>query len=65
MLGARFATAGAREDDGRVEITVAYDQLDGVRQLLQFSDHIEVLAPAAARSLIHHLATRIAGTHTT
>ncbi|MGC9500079.1 helix-turn-helix transcriptional regulator [Streptomyces sp. WG7] len=64
VLGARLRTAGAQGDDGRVEITVAYDQLDGVRQLLQFSDHIEVVAPAPARELIHRLATRIAHTHT-
>ncbi|GAA4008007.1 WYL domain-containing protein [Streptomyces marokkonensis] len=63
VLGSRFRTASARGDDGRVEITVAYDQLDGVRQLLQFSDHIEVVGPETARRLIHRLATRIAHAH--
>ncbi|AQS69441.1 YafY family protein [Streptomyces pactum] len=64
VLGARFRTASDPGEDGRVEITVAYDQLDGVRQLLQFSDHIEVVAPEPARELVHRLATRIARTHT-
>ncbi|MEU3898043.1 WYL domain-containing protein [Streptomyces sp. NPDC045251] len=64
ILGARLRTVGDRQDDGgRVEITVAYGHLDGVRQLLQFSDHIEVVEPEAARRLVHRLATRIAHTH--
>ncbi|MFE0926622.1 helix-turn-helix transcriptional regulator [Streptomyces mutabilis] len=64
ILGARLRTVGDRPDgDGRVEITVAYGGLDGVRQLLQFSDHIEVVAPEPARRLIHRLAARIVHTH--
>ncbi|MBF8175791.1 WYL domain-containing protein [Streptomyces olivaceus] len=63
ILGARLRTAGGREDDGRVEITVSYGQLDGVRQLLQFGDHIEVVGPQAARRLIGRLAAGIARTH--
>ncbi|MFE9054158.1 helix-turn-helix transcriptional regulator [Streptomyces mutabilis] len=64
ILGARLRTVGDRPDgDGRVEITVAYGALDGARQLLQFSDHIEVVAPEPARRLIHRLAARIAHTH--
>ncbi|OSC72952.1 transcriptional regulator [Streptomyces sp. 4F] len=64
ILGARLRTVGDRPDgDGRVEITVAYGGLDGVRQLLQFSDHVEVVAPEPARRLIHRLAARIAHTH--
>ncbi|MFB7088161.1 helix-turn-helix transcriptional regulator [Streptomyces sp. NPDC056296] len=64
ILGARIRTVSDRQDDdGRVEITVAYGHLDGVRQLLQFSDHIEVVEPEAARRLVHRLATRIAHTH--
>ncbi|MDV6289643.1 WYL domain-containing protein [Streptomyces sp. UP1A-1] len=51
ILGARLRTVGDRQDgDGRVEITVAYGALDGVRQLLQFSDHIEVVAPEPSPS---------------
>ncbi|MFE0860347.1 helix-turn-helix transcriptional regulator [Streptomyces rochei] len=64
ILGARLRTVGDRQDgDGRVEITVAYGALDGVRQLLQFSGHIEVVAPEPARGLIHRLAARTARTH--
>ncbi|PAM99028.1 transcriptional regulator [Streptomyces sp. Alain-F2R5] len=64
ILGARLRTVGDRPDgDGRVEITVAYGALDGARQLLQFSDHVEVVAPEPARRLIHRLAARIAHTH--
>lgn len=67
ILGARLRTAGDRDEpgeDGRVEITVAYDRIDGVRQLLQFGEHVEVLAPEAARRLVERLATHLARTHT-
>ncbi|WND37413.1 WYL domain-containing protein [Streptomyces sp. BB1-1-1] len=64
ILGARLRTVSDRQGgDGRVEITVAYGGLDGVRQLLQFSDHIEVVDPEPARRLIHRLAARTAHTH--
>ncbi|MFI8945093.1 helix-turn-helix transcriptional regulator [Streptomyces sp. NPDC053750] len=64
ILGTRMRTVSdRRDDDGRVEITVAYGHLDGVRQLLQFSDHIEVVDPEPARRLIQRLAARIAHTH--
>jgi predicted DNA-binding transcriptional regulator YafY len=64
ILGARLRAAGDREEDGRVEITVEYDGVDAVRQLLQFGEHIEVVAPAAARRLVQRLAAGIARTHT-
>ena len=67
ILGARLRTAGDPDEpgeDGRVEITVAYDRIDGVRQLLQFGEHVEVLAPEAARRLVERLATHLARTHT-
>ncbi|MFJ8191425.1 helix-turn-helix transcriptional regulator [Streptomyces sp. NPDC096094] len=63
ILGARLRTAGGPGDDGRVEITVAYGHLDGVRQLLQFGEHIEVVAPEAARRLLHRLAVGMAHRH--
>ncbi|MCQ4205126.1 WYL domain-containing protein [Streptomyces coelicoflavus] len=55
--------AGDRGEDGRVEITVAYGHVDGVRQLLQFGEHIEVVAPEAARQLVERLATGMARRH--
>lgn len=63
ILGARLRTAGDPRGDGRVEITVAYGHLDGVRQLLQFGEHIEVVAPEAARRLLHRLAVGMAHRH--
>jgi hypothetical protein len=53
----------ALESRHRVTITVGYDELDGVRQLLQFSSHIEVLHPEAARRLIYELAQQIVPAH--
>ncbi len=49
--------------DARVTITVGYDELAGVRQLLQFGDHIDILSPEAARGLIHDLAAQIVLAH--
>ncbi|MFD5359409.1 helix-turn-helix transcriptional regulator [Streptomyces tendae] len=63
ILGARLRAVGDQGDDGRVEITVAYDQVDGVRQLLQFGEHIEVVAPEAARRLVGRLAATIVRAH--
>jgi predicted DNA-binding transcriptional regulator YafY len=47
----------------RATITVGYDDLDGVRQLLQFSNHIEILGPEEARRLIRDLAEQIVRAH--
>ncbi|MGW5004118.1 helix-turn-helix transcriptional regulator [Streptomyces parvulus] len=63
ILGARLRSAGEPGEDGRVEVTVAYDRVAAVRQLLQFSDHIEVVAPREARELVRRLAAGIARTH--
>ncbi|MGW2175560.1 helix-turn-helix transcriptional regulator [Streptomyces sp. NPDC001705] len=63
ILGARLRTAGEPGADGRVEVTVAYDRIDAVRQLLQFSEHIEVVAPREARELVRRLAAGVARTH--
>jgi predicted DNA-binding transcriptional regulator YafY len=63
ILGARLRAAGEQGEDGRVEITVAYDGVDAVRQLLQFGEHIEVVAPEAARRLVERLTTGMARLH--
>ena len=63
ILGSRLLSVSQADRDARVTITVGYDELDAVRQLLQFSDHIEVLSPLAARRIIHDLATQIALAH--
>ena len=63
ILGSRLLAVSHCERDARVTITVGYDELDAVRQLLQFGDHIEVLRPQAARGIIHDLARQIALTH--
>ncbi len=63
ILGSRLRSVSQADGDARATITVGYDELDAVRQLLQFSDHIEVLRPRAARRLVHDLAGQIARTH--
>jgi predicted DNA-binding transcriptional regulator YafY len=63
ILGSRLMSVEPTHNPDMVRITVAYDQLDAVRQLLQFSDHIEILDPPEARALIANLATRIAARH--
>jgi len=63
VLGSRLRSASVPDGDARVTITVGYQELDGVRQLLQFSDHIEVLRPRAARRLIYDLARKIGDRH--
>jgi len=63
ILGSRLLAVSQVDRDARATITVGYDELDAVRQLLQFSDHIEILRPQAARRIIHDLAGQIARTH--
>ncbi|SFG66011.1 Predicted DNA-binding transcriptional regulator YafY, contains an HTH and WYL domains [Actinopolymorpha cephalotaxi] len=63
ILGSRLRSVEATDDPESVRITVGYDQLDGVRQLLQFSDHIEVVHPPQARRLIANLGEVIARRH--
>ncbi|WP_214106846.1 helix-turn-helix transcriptional regulator [Acrocarpospora catenulata] len=63
ILGSRLRTVDATDDPTRIRLTVGYEQLDGVRQLLQFSDHIEITHPSEARALIATLAGRIAARH--
>lgn len=69
ILGSRLRTvddAGATGDPadaGRVSITVAFRQVAGARQLLQFADHIEIVAPPEARALFRQLAQEVARRH--
>lgn len=64
ILGSRLRSVEPEPaDDSKVRITVAYDQLDGVRQLMQFTDHIEVLGPPPARELVRRLARDMAERH--
>ncbi|MFV5995383.1 helix-turn-helix transcriptional regulator [Streptomyces sp. NPDC056231] len=67
ILGKRLLSRGPADTDadGAVLVRVGYDRLDGVRQLLQFSDHFEVINPPAARELIARLAEAIAHRHRT
>ncbi|WP_306207218.1 helix-turn-helix transcriptional regulator [Actinoplanes sp. RD1] len=62
VLGARLRSAGPATS-GKVTITVAYEQLEGVRQLLQFADHLEVIAPPEARARIRDLARALVRNH--
>lgn len=64
ILGARLrgSSAGPRPDVSR--ITVAYDSIDGVRQLLQFGEHIEIVGPPEARDLVAGLAESLLRRHT-
>lgn len=49
--------------DGWCKIVVRYPDIESVRQLLQFGDHIEVLAPQTARKRIRQLAVHLAEIH--
>lgn len=48
---------------GWCTVVVRCPDVESVRQLLQFGDHIEVLAPQAARARIHQLARDLAERH--
>jgi len=63
ILGARLTDTAPAHDGWRL-MTVSYPDVESVRQLLQFGDHIEVLAPERARQRIGELATDLAGRHT-
>jgi len=63
ILGGRLRSIDRTGDLRRATVTIAYDQIDGVRQLLQFADHLEVVAPAAARELVRRLARDVAAAH--
>jgi predicted DNA-binding transcriptional regulator YafY len=64
ILGSRLRSVEPVDnDDTKVQIIVAFDQLDGVRQLMQFTDHIEVIDPPQARELVKNLARDMAERH--
>ncbi|WOP18247.1 helix-turn-helix transcriptional regulator [Raineyella sp. LH-20] len=48
---------------GWCTVRIGYPEMESVRQLLQFGDHIEVVAPPAARDRVHALATDLAARH--
>jgi predicted DNA-binding transcriptional regulator YafY len=62
ILGRRLREAGSGEG-GWQPFTVSYPDVESVRQLLQFGDHIEVLAPERARQRIVELAADLANRH--
>ncbi|TFC94515.1 WYL domain-containing protein [Cryobacterium breve] len=62
ILGSRL-TGTAPGDDGWRLMTVSYPDVESVRQLLQFGNHIEVIAPESARQRVGELATDLADRH--
>ncbi|KQU39341.1 WYL domain-containing protein [Rhodococcus sp. BP-149] len=62
ILGTRIHDVSDPEN-GTCIVVVGYPDIESVRQLLQFGDHIEVLAPDAARTRISQLAKVLAETH--
>jgi len=64
ILGSRM-TDLHHLDDQWCRVTIRYDDVEAVRQLLQFGDHIEVLAPARARHRVHELARDLVTRHGT
>lgn len=62
VLGSRM-TEVRHLDEQWSHVTIQYDEVEAVRQLLQFGDHIEVLAPVHARRRIHELASDLASRH--
>jgi predicted DNA-binding transcriptional regulator YafY len=62
VLGSRM-TEIRHHDDEWCHVTIRYEEVEAVRQLLQFGDHIEVLAPAGARDRIHELACDLVARH--
>ncbi|CCQ15018.1 putative transcriptional regulator (fragment), partial [Rhodococcus sp. AW25M09] len=51
--------------NGRCTVVVRYPDIESVRQLLQFGNHIEVLTPDAARERIGQLARDLVERHST
>lgn len=55
ILGIRLRTA-ERVDDQRTKITIGYHQLESVRQLLQFAEHLVIIDPPEAAARLRELA---------
>lgn len=62
ILGSRLEDVEPPHD-GWCPVTVVYADVESVRQLLQFGNHIEVLAPADARRRIVELASDLVRRH--
>ncbi|MGV2854550.1 helix-turn-helix transcriptional regulator, partial [Glutamicibacter sp. AGC13] len=62
ILGERLRDVDAAEG-GWYPITIVFRQIQDVRQLLQFADHIHVTGPPAARDMIRALATDLVSRH--
>lgn len=62
ILGTRIHEVSDAEN-GWCKIVVRYPDIESVRQLLQFGDHIEILTPKAARERIRQLATDLTERH--
>lgn len=62
ILGSRLVDVSNPVDEW-LTITVAYPDIESVRQLLQFGDHIKVLDPPEAVQRVHDLAHQLMQTH--
>ncbi|QGN31487.1 YafY family protein [Microlunatus sp. Gsoil 973] len=60
VLGSRLRST-TRIDDHQARITIAYEQLEAVRQLLQFADHLVIIDPPEAAERLKELALATAG----
>ena len=64
VLGSRIREVSCAESEW-CTVVIRYPDIESVRQLLQFGNHIEVLAPAAARERICQLAHDLVERHST
>lgn len=62
ILGTRMVHVGSGSS-GWTDIRLSYSDIQGVRQLLQFGDHIDVLEPLQARELVRSLAEDLVRRH--
>ncbi|MGB3770412.1 MAG: WYL domain-containing protein [Rhodococcus sp. (in: high G+C Gram-positive bacteria)] len=62
ILGSRMVIASQTTAEW-THITLSYNDIQGVRQLMQFGDYIEVIGPPAARAIVATLAGDLARRH--
>ncbi len=62
IIGARIRTVRPVKD-GWCTVVIRYPDIESVRQLLQFGDHVEILAPDDARERVRQLAMDVAERH--
>ncbi|WP_367405068.1 WYL domain-containing protein, partial [Kocuria marina] len=62
ILGTRLVNITNTDDDW-TSIVVHYPDVESVRQLLQFGDHIRILNPTEAAARFHDLAAQIMQAH--